>query len=100
MEIAYHFHNLDPSDAMKEYASKKVEKLTGHFNSVMSAVIRFRTEKIHHTAEISVNGDGVQYIATETAGDMYAAIDLAEKKLEKQLKKHKEKHMGKHRRED
>ncbi len=100
MEIAYHFHNLDPSDAMKDYASKKVEKLTGHFNSVMSAIVRFRTEKIQQIVEISVNGDGVQYIATETADDMYAAIDLAEKKLEKQLKKHKEKQLGKHHRED
>ncbi|MBI3394246.1 MAG: ribosome-associated translation inhibitor RaiA [Spirochaetia bacterium] len=100
MEISYHFHNVESSDAMKDYAEKKIEKLSGHFNSLMSAVVRFRVEKINHVAEVSINGDGHQYIATESAEDMYAAIDLAEKKLEKQLKKHKEKHLGKHHRDD
>ncbi len=95
MEITYHFHNLETSDAMKDYAAKKIEKLAGHFHSFLSAIVRFRTEKINQMIELTLNGDGIQFIATETAPDMYEAIDLAEKKLEKQLKKHKDKQQGK-----
>ncbi|HNF28541.1 MAG TPA: ribosome-associated translation inhibitor RaiA [Leptospiraceae bacterium] len=98
MEIAYHFHNLEVSEAMKDYASKKIEKLSANFRSFLSAMVRFRVEKIRHQVEFTLNGDGVQFIATEEADSMYEAIDLAEKKLEKQLKKHKDKQQGKHHR--
>jgi len=99
METTIHWHNLETSDAMKDYVEKKIEKLGTHFNGMISAVVRFRVEKINHIVEISMNGDGAQFIAEDHGTDMYAAIDLAEKKLEKQIKKHKEKHMGKSQRE-
>jgi putative sigma-54 modulation protein len=44
--------------------------------------------------ELTLNGDGVQFIATENGPDMYASIDLLQEKLEKQVRKHKEKHLG------
>jgi len=98
MEITYHFHNLENSEAIKEYLKTKLEKLTSHFTTLMSATARFKVEKIDHIVELTVNGDGVQFVGEEKATDMYAAIDLLEKKLEKQIKKHKEKNLGKHNR--
>ena len=95
MEITYHWHNLDTSEAIKEYTAKKIDKLSSHFNTLISAIVRFRVEKVHHFVEFTLNGDGVQFIATEENPDVYAAIDLLEKKLERQVKRHKEKHMGK-----
>ena len=98
MEITYHWHNLDTSDAIKSYAQKKVDKLSSHFNNLISGVVRFRVEKLDHHVELTLNGDGVQFIATENNSDVYAAIDLIEKKLERQVKKHKEKNLGKNNR--
>ena len=98
MEISYHWHNLDTSDAIKDYADKKIEKLSSHFNTLMSAVVRFRVEKIDHFVELTLNGDGVQFIATEENSDVYAAIDLLERKLERQVRRHKEKNLGKNHR--
>lgn len=95
MDIAYHWHGLETSDALKDYAAKKIEKLSNHFNSLMSAVVRFRTEKLDQVAEFTLHGDGVQFIATDKAHDLYAAIDMVEAKLERQIRKHKEKHLGK-----
>jgi len=98
MEITYHWHNLETSDAMKDYAQKKIEKLAGHINNIISATVRFRVEKINHIVEFTIHGDGAQFIGEDQGPDMYAAIDLLEKKLEKQIKKHKDKNMGKHHR--
>ncbi|MBE7438510.1 MAG: ribosome-associated translation inhibitor RaiA [Spirochaetales bacterium] len=98
MEIAFHWHNLETSDPLKQYAEKKILKLTEQFNSVISITVRFRVEKIDQICEIAIHGDGAQIIATESASDMYAAVDLVEKKLNKQIRKHKEKHEGKHQR--
>ncbi|MDH5656934.1 MAG: ribosome-associated translation inhibitor RaiA [Spirochaetia bacterium] len=98
MDITYHGLNIETTDAMKEYAQKKIEKLAGHINNIISVTVRFRVEKINHIVEFTINGDGAQFIAEDQGPDMYAAIDLLERKLEKQIKKHKEKHMGKHHR--
>jgi putative sigma-54 modulation protein len=98
MEINYHWHNIETSDAIKEYAQKKIEKLAGHINNIVSVTVRFKVEKINHIVEFAIHGDGTQFIAEDQASDMYSAIDLLEKKLEKQIKKHKDKNMGKHHR--
>jgi putative sigma-54 modulation protein len=99
MDITFHWHNLEASDAIKDYAEKKIEKLAGHLTKLISATVRLRVEKINSIAEFTLNGDGVQFIAEDQDHDMYAAIDLLEKKLEKQIRKHKEKNLGKNNRE-
>lgn len=98
METSYHFQNIDSSDALKEYADKVVDKLSGHFSNLQNATVHFKVERIHQIAEITINGDNGQFVAEEKAEDMYAALDLVEKKLERQIKKHKEKHLGKNQR--
>ena len=95
MEVTYHWHNLEPSDAIKDFAAKKVEKLSTHFNTMFSAIVRFRVEKVHHFVEFTLNGDGTQFIASEENQDVYAAMDLLEKKLERQVRRQKERHLGK-----
>jgi len=95
MEITYHFHHIESSDGLKDYAKKKIEKLAANFNVFQSALVRFRVEtKINHSVEFTLNGDGVQFIATEHGEDMYAVIDFVEEKLSKQIRKHKEKNLG------
>lgn len=89
MEISYHWHNLDVSDAIKDYSDKKIDKILVHFNNIVSAIVRFRVEKINHIVELTINADGAQLVAEEKAEDMYAAIDLCEKKMIKQIEKHK-----------
>lgn len=44
-------------------------------------------DKFRHRCEVNVKGEGLQINATETAQDMYAAIDLVTDKLESQIKR-------------
>lgn len=100
MDINFHWHSIEKSDALKEYAEKKIQKLAPHFNSLMAATVRFKVEnKINQICEFTVTGDGNDFFASETDENLYAAIDLVEKKLLKQINKHKEKQEGKHHRE-
>lgn len=98
MEISYFFQNLESSDALKDYARGKVEKLAEHFDSNYSASVRFKVEKIHQVVEFEVLNGGEKFVAEEKAEDMYAAIDSVEKVLERQIRRHKEKHLGKNHR--
>lgn len=97
MEINYFFQNLESSDALKDYARKKIDKVSVHFNSLISANARFRVEKIHHIAEFDLNADGNQFVAEESASDMYAALDQLEKTMERMIRRQKEKNMDKRR---
>lgn len=95
MDISYHFQNMESSEALKDYTRKKIEKLSAHFNALISAVVHFKVEKINQIVEFVINADGDQFIASESHTDMYAAIDLAEDKLGKQIRRHKDKMLGK-----
>lgn len=95
MDVSYHWHNLETSEALKDYTDKKLEKLTSHFNTLQTVTVRFRAEKLNHFVEFAINGDGVQFVGTENNPDLYAALDLLEKKMERQIRRHKEKNLGK-----
>ncbi len=95
MSVNYFFQNMESSDALKEYAKGKVDKLAAHFDSSYSANIRFKVEKIHQVVEFELTNAGDRFVVTEKADDMYAAIDTLEKVMERQIRRHKEKHLGK-----
>ncbi len=98
MEISYFFKNLDSSDALKDYAQQKLQKLSEHFDSRFTANVRFRVEKISHVVEFDLLGDGNQFVAEESSTDMYAAMDQVEKIMERQIRRNKEKNLGKNHR--
>lgn len=98
MEVNYFFKNLESSDALKDYAEQKLLKLTEHFGSKFTGNVRFRVEKINQIVEFDLLGDGNQFVAEESATDMYAAIDQVEKTLERQIRRNKERHLGKNHR--
>lgn len=89
MDITFHFHNIETSDALKDYARKVVDKLSSNFNRLIGATVRFKVEKVNQIVEITMNGDGGVFVAEEKTDNMYASLDLVEKKLERQVKKHK-----------
>ncbi|MEA2101519.1 MAG: ribosome-associated translation inhibitor RaiA [Thermodesulfobacteriota bacterium] len=89
------FKNLDASDALRNYALKKLSRMDKYIDRPAEARVVLSVAKIRHTAEITLHADGSMINAEETTGDMYSAIDLVMDKVEKQLKKHKDKLHGK-----
>lgn len=94
MDIQFHFTNVESSDALKEHARKLIDKVSLHFNRIISTTIRFKIERNEHVVEITINGDRGVFVAEGRSNDMYASLDIAEKKIEKQVIKHREKYIN------
>lgn len=95
MQLDITFKNIDSSDALKDYASKKLSKIDKYIERPSDLHVVLSVEKRRHQADMTLNADGVMINAVETTEDMYSAIDMVVDKLERQIKKHKEKIQGK-----
>jgi putative sigma-54 modulation protein len=91
MEFNFTFKGLDPSEAIKQYAEKKISKFEKYFEGPVNVQIVFKREKFREIVEIVLKGDGEVLVVKEETSDIYEAIDLAYETLEKQVKKLKEK---------
>ncbi len=94
MNLTITGRNFEVTDSIRDYAQKKLAKLTKYFHQLIDMRIWLFIERQDHIAEINVNGDGVQFYAKEKAGDMYSSIDLLLDKIEQQIVRYKERHLG------
>jgi putative sigma-54 modulation protein len=90
MQISVTFRHVESSEALKDYAIRKLSKMDKYIDSPMEANVVLGIEKFRHQADITVTGDGLKIKGREETGDMYSAIDLAMEKIEKQLKRFRE----------
>ena len=100
MNIAMTFKNFEPSDHLRQYTTRRFEKL-GRFvpkadNVEMTVVLT--VDKFRHKADVQFTGDAISLSAVEQSSDMYATVDMVLDKLEVQLKKHAERLKEKRRR--
>jgi putative sigma-54 modulation protein len=94
MQLSTTFRHMEASQAVREYAEERLEKIRKYFSRpLLGAHAVFSVERNHnHTAEFSLtlpNGLAVQ--ARETTEDMYSSIDLAVGRIERQVRKWKDK---------
>ncbi len=97
MEVVYHWHNTDHSDALQEHTRKKLGKLTAHFKNVELSSIMFQTKRMQHFCRIIVHTNDGQYVASSNENDLYAAADMTLKKLERQIRRWRERERRKRR---
>ena len=94
MQLSTTFRHMDASQAVREYAAEKLEKIRKYFNKdPISAHAVFAVERgFHHVADINITlPNGILINAKETTEDMYSSIDLATARIERQVRKWKEK---------
>lgn len=89
MNISFTFKNFEPSDHLKKYARRRMEKLGRFFGkaSGLDVNVALSVDKFRHRCDVNVTGEGLHINATEQAQDMYAAIDLVNDKIESQIKR-------------
>jgi putative sigma-54 modulation protein len=93
MQLSTTFRHMDASQAVREYASEKLEKIRRYFHKdPISAHATFGVERgFHHVADLSITlPNGIVISAKETTEDMYSSIDLATARIERQVRKWKE----------
>ncbi|MBS7326970.1 MAG: ribosome-associated translation inhibitor RaiA [Thiopseudomonas sp.] len=93
MQITITGHQLEVTDALREYINTKFDRLARHSDKITSIRVTLSVEKINQTVDASILIAGGEVNAQAEHEDMYAAIDLLIDKLDRQLLKHKEKQL-------
>jgi putative sigma-54 modulation protein len=99
MQLNLTGHHVEITPSLRDYVSRKLERLERHFDHVTDIHCVLTVEKLRHRAEATVNVTGGQLFADATEEDMYAAIDGLVDKLDRQIRRHKEKLTDHHARE-
>jgi putative sigma-54 modulation protein len=99
MQLNITFRNLDATDALKQYASEKIERVHKYLDRAGEAHVVLSLERHLHHADISIHAGTFLLRGRERSEDMYASIDLAMDKIERQLRRYKEKLKRHHGRE-
>ncbi|MBM7119018.1 ribosome hibernation-promoting factor, HPF/YfiA family [Archangium primigenium] len=91
MQLNITFRQFGSSDALKEYAKEKVERVNKYLDRAGDAHVVLSLERHLHHADITIHSGAWVLRGREKSADMYASIDLAMDKIESQLRKYKEK---------
>ena len=90
MNITVKGKNVEVTDALREYAEKKVSKVSKFFEkSPVGAQVTLSTERGRHIVDITVQVNGLLLRGEEKSSDMYGSIDGAIEKIERQVHKFK-----------
>ena len=90
MELEFTFRNLEPSEAIKEWASKRFKKVEKHLRGPAHAHLSVIVDKHRHRAEVKIYHNGDVLLATEESGDMYGSLDAVMSKIEQVAQRVKE----------
>lgn len=91
MQINISGHQLDVTEALRNYMDEKFMRLQRHFDRITSAQVVMSVEKLKKKVDATLHLAGGEVIASSEHDDMYAAIDSLVDKLDRQLIKFKEK---------
>lgn len=94
MNIQITFHQMHPSDAIKDYCHDKFDKLTKYYDRIESfkVVLEAKKGEQHVAVVLHLPTKKTVKVDVSDRNDMYAAIDAAHDKLERILTDFKEQH--------
>jgi putative sigma-54 modulation protein len=90
MQISVTFRQLEPSEALKNYVTDRLNKFKRYLDGPVEAHVVLGLEKFRHLADVTIDSNGRIIKGREENADMYAAIDLVMDKIDMQLKKLRE----------
>lgn len=92
MQLSITFRHMDASDAVKDYAREKVEKIRKYFPDPIKGHVVFSVDRgYNHVADVQITlHNGIIIKGVETTEDMYSSIDLVMAKIERQVRRYKE----------
>ena len=91
MQTQFVFRHMESSDALRNYAEERLEKIKRYFADPLKVSCTFAVEKIHHHAAFDVTlRNGLALHAAEKTENMYSSIDMALAKMERQVRRYKD----------
>src|SRR5512142_2592899 len=96
MQLSVTFRHMEASDALKEHARDRLEKIKKYFPDPIMAHVVLSTERgYQHHADVNIQlHNGLVIKGTEITEDMYSSIDLVMQKIERQVRRYHDKIRG------
>jgi len=91
MQVNITGHHVDVTPALRAYVTEKMQRISRHFDHVISINVILTVEKHTKEAEATLHAAGKSIFANDKNEDMYAAIDGMVDKLDRQVRRHKDK---------
>ena len=96
MQIVVSGKNIHLSQALKDYAEKKLASIKKYFDHIIEVDVNLSTDDVRDqtrskVCEVTVWANGIVMRGKKASEDLYASIDMVADKIERQIKKHKEK---------
>ena len=94
-EIEITGRNLEITDRLNDYVTKKVSKLDRYLNDIQEAHVELayaksaRSASDRQVAQLTIRGKGFILRAEERADDIYAALDTALDKMQRRIERYK-----------
>ena len=92
MQLSHTFRNLDSSDALKEYAREKLERINKYFPDPIKAHLVYSQQRGYLSVvdvQITLH-NGLVVKGVESTEDFHSSIDLVMAKIERQLRRYKD----------
>ncbi|HEV8321105.1 MAG TPA: ribosome-associated translation inhibitor RaiA [Myxococcota bacterium] len=90
MDISVTFRHMEPTEALKDYAREKLDRIKKFMRRPIEAHVVFSVEKHYHIAEVTLRVNGIAIRGRERTEDMYSSIDAVVDKLDYQVRRYKE----------
>jgi len=95
LEVDIYGRNIEITDRLDEYVTKKVSKLDRYLNGIEEARVDLaysksaRSAADRQIAQITIRGKGFILRSEERADDIFAAIDSASDKMQRRIERYK-----------
>lgn len=91
LHVTVVFKGLDSSEAVKDYATKRVTKISKHLHEMTNCHFTFMNERKESVAQLHIVAGDFEAKAEARGETFFAAIDEVTDKALHQSRKHKEK---------
>jgi putative sigma-54 modulation protein len=95
LEVAIYPKNMELTDRISEYITKKVSKLDRFLSDIEETRVDLDYQKSarnpsdRHVAQITIRGRGIILRTEERSDDIFAAVDMALEKMHRQIERYK-----------
>ena len=92
MQFSVTFRRMEATEALKDYAKDRIQRIRKYFPDPIAAHIVMSTERYNHRVDVNLQlHNGLTIAGHESTENMYSSIDLVMAKIERQVRRYKEK---------
>lgn len=92
MQFQVTFRHMEATEALKEYAQKRMERFAKYFSDPIACHVTMSTEKYNHRVDVNLQlKNGFKIAGHETTENMYSSLDMVAAKIERQVRRYKDK---------